>query len=720
MGGQTILTIRTLCVAAILLASPATAQNVSNSDATSPFSRALTLLANGDADGAYDSLADRSAVEQDLLEWLQLRDTDTDFTFSSYTAFLERRSEWPGNDAIRANAERVIDETIPNDDVLTFFDGSGAETGQGAVLYANALIADGRRDAAEAMLVDLWLTSAFTTSSHQAIVNVFPDVVAPHHFARADMLLWRWRTSDVANVVPLLDAGQQALIRARLANINRDSDIEAREDLIPDRLQDTPGLHYDRFNRFVDRGDWTQAGIILTAQSTSAERLGIPWRWGSWRRILARWHMREGNIDVAYRFAAQHFIQPDEDNYSDLEWLAGYIALTHMKDYDAALVHFERFDASVSSPISKGRAGYWLGRAHEGLGNAGAAISAFRMGAQHQTSFYGLLSAEKLGLTLSTDIAGGEDFGDWRSSPMLNTDLVRAGLALLDAGERGLAVLFFRDAAAGMTRQEIGQLGALFMDLGEPFYTVLIAKTAVQGDLLVQDAYFPVHPMADLDLPVEPALALAIARQESEFRTDAGSSVGALGLMQLMPATAEEVAGWLDLPYSLSRLTTDWAYNTALGSEYLAYLTREFGDSPVMIAAGYNAGPSRPKSWMTERGDPRRSVLNPDPVDVIDWIEHIPFRETRNYVMRVTEGIPVYRARLTGQIGPVQFLDILIGAAPVIRPVARPLRTVDAVQDAILEAAPTQLRPPVRRAGEVEPAPPTGPQPTRPVARAND
>jgi soluble lytic murein transglycosylase len=280
--------------------------------------------------------------------------------------------------------------------------------------------------------------------------------------------------------------------------------------------------------------------------------------------------------------------------------------------------------------------------------------------------------------------------------------------------------LFFRDAAADMTRQEIGQLGALFMDLGEPFYTVLIAKTAVQGDLLVQDAYFPVHPMADLDLPVEPALALAIARQESEFRTDAGSSVGALGLMQLMPATAQEVAGWLDMPYSLSRLTTDWAYNTTLGSEYLAYLTREFGNSPVMIAAGYNAGPSRPKSWITERGDPRRSVLNPDPVDVIDWIEHIPFRETRNYVMRVTEGIPVYRARLTGQIGPVRFMDILVGEAPVIRPVARPSRTVDAVQDAILEAAPTQLRPPVRRAGEVEPAPPTGPQPTRPVARAND
>ena len=200
--------------------------------------------------------------------------------------------------------------------------------------------------------------------------------------------------------------------------------------------------------------------------------------------------------------------------------------------------------------------------------------------------------------------------------------------------------------------------------------------------------------MADLDLPVEPALALAIARQESEFRTDAGSSVGALGLMQLMPATAQEVASWVDLPFSRGRLTSDWEYNATLGSRYLAFLEDEFGDTPVVIAAGYNAGPSRPKQWMDERGDPRRNFTNPDPVDVVDWIEHIPFRETRNYVMRVTEGIPVYRARLSGQIGPVEFTDILIGAAPVVRPISRPTSAT---------ATPSL----------------NAPQPIRPVARAD-
>lgn len=710
---------KTIVISALagwLLAAPSWAQEAPDEET---FPDALSSLdAN---ENTPPSFVNGSVVEQDLLEWVYFRDNDTDAPFASYTDFLTRRPNWPGNSRIRANAERAMDENVSTLDALRFFDGADIETGQGAVAFANALIADGRRDEAEAMLVDVWRNDALTNSSHQAIIDAYPDVVEPHHEARADMLLWRWRTTDASNVLPLLNEGHQALTRARIAIINRTGDINAREELIPDRLKDDPGLHYDRFNWFADRGDWTQASIILTAQSTSADRLGIPWRWGSWRRTIARWHMREGNIDLAYAFASDHFIAPDEANYADLEWLSGYIALTYLKDYDRALAHFERFDGAVTSPISKGRSGYWLGRAHEGLGNAEAAIAAFQAGAQHQTSFYGLLSAERLGLTMNPDLVGGEDFGDWRTSPVLKNELVQAGLALLDAGERGLAVLFFRDAAQAMSRQEIGQLGAMFMDMDEPFYTVLIAKTAVREDLIVQDAYFPVHPMAQMELPVEPALALAIARQESEFRTDAGSSVGALGLMQLMPATAQEVAGWLDLPYARSRLTTDWAYNAALGSEYLAFLTREFGDSPVMIAAGYNAGPSRPKSWMDQRGDPRRSILNPEPVDVIDWIEHIPFRETRNYVMRVTEGIPVYRARLTGQLGPVAFTDILIGAAPVIRPISRPDRETQIPQSQVEDAVQDAVgRPPVRRAGELAPTGPTGPQSIRPVARAGD
>jgi soluble lytic murein transglycosylase len=137
--------------------------------------------------------------------------------------------------------------------------------------------------------------------------------------------------------------------------------------------------------------------------------------------------------------------------------------------------------------------------------------------------------------------------------------------------------------------------------------------------------------------------------------------------MQLMPGTAEDVANELGLPYSRGRLTADWQYNATLGSQYLAGLQEQFGPTPVMIAAGYNAGPRRPREWMDERGDPRLGE-----VDVIDWIEMIPFRETRNYVQRVTESLPIYRARLSGQTGPIRFTELLVGEKPLLRPVARP------------------------------------------------
>jgi len=680
------------------LTNPVSAQGV---PANAGLKDAIAMFENGDAELAETILAGLDANTADVARWLRYRAGDG--TFSDIEAFLQARPDWPTLSRLRATAELAIDIAVPNANVLSFFDGHDPETGQGAVAYADALIAAGRGDEAAVMLASIWTTAGLTEAGHQAILDAYPDLIEPYHDTRADMLLWRWRTSDASNVLPLLDDDERALMRARIAYISRSGDVADRVAQVPDALRSDPGLSYDRFNWLAARGDWTEAADLLLVASSAPDSLGVPWRWGSWRRILARWQMREGNIDSAYALAANHFIDPSENNYADLEWLAGYIALTYLGDFPQALTHFEQFSAAVSSPISRGRAGYWIGRAHEKLGNGAAAIAAYQSGAEHQTTFYGLLSAEHLGLTLNPDLVGGENFGDWRVGAARDDELVQAGLALLDAGERGAAVSFIRDAALGMSRQDIGQLGQMFMDIEEPFYAVLAAKAAVRNDVLVQDVYFPLHPMAELDLPVEPALALAIARQESEFRTDAGSSVGALGLMQLMPATAQEVAGWINVPFNRGRLTSDWEYNAALGSEYLAFLTREFGDAPVMIAAGYNAGPSRPKQWMDERGDPRRGFANADPVDVVDWIEHIPFRETRNYAMRVTEGIPVYRARLTGEIGPVNFTDILVGDAPLIRPVLRP--ETAAQSDTVVETG---------IAAE------TGAQTVRPVARTGD
>ena len=137
---------------------------------------------------------------------------------------------------------------------------------------------------------------------------------------------------------------------------------------------------------------------------------------------------------------------------------------------------------------------------------------------------------------------------------------------------------------------------------------------------------------------VEPALILSVIRQESNFDKKAKSRRGAMGYMQLMPKTARELGKILKVNFTLAQLKNNPTLNIILGSEYLRRLIEKFDGSYVLALAAYNAGPLNVTRWMKNAGDPRKSE-----VDVIDWIERIPFRETRNYVQRVLENVSVYR-----------------------------------------------------------------------------
>ncbi len=549
------------------------------------------------------------------------------------------------------------------------------------------------------MLANAWLTLALEEDELALLLDAHGADLAPLHAARADAMLWRWRTDDAARMLPLLDEDTAALVAARIALISNAPDLNDRVAAVPPAVADDPGLAYARFNRLAGAGDYSDAITLLSERSGSAETLGQPWRWASWRAALARWTMREGRPEQAYALASQHQLGGAGDEaavFADLEWLAGYLSLTNLDAPDRALRHFQAVEAASSGPISLSRAGYWIGRAQEALGNAGAAQAAFDRAARHQTAFYGLLAAERLGRPLDPALTGTEAFPDWRTAAWRDMDTAQALDLLLAGGRRGDAVRFAAQLAQTLDRTGTAQLGLMMADRDEPWFAVLVGKTAAARDMVLPAIYFPLHPLADTDLPVAPELALSIARRESEFNHTIGSPVGALGLMQLMPATAQEVSRGLGLPYTRARLTSEWEYNAILGSAYLATLAERFGDSPVMIAAAYNAGPSRPRTWMTQRGDPRRGE-----VDVIDWIEQIPFTETRNYVMRVTESIPVYRARLTGETGPIAFTQLLNGAPPFVRPVSR---------DEAAAVPPTVAAP-------ATPQPPAGPVGIRPLSR---
>lgn len=406
--------------------------------------------------------------------------------------------------------------------------------------------------------------------------------------------------------------------------------------------------NWQAFSKLWRGRDYEEAEIFLLGITADANALGDPKVWAKRRVSLARRAARDGRWQSAYTLAAQHQMTPAAGyDYSDNEWVAGWVALRKLNDAEAAIGHFQRFRASVETPISIGRGGYWLGRAYEAAGQTAAAQQAYADGAQHQTSFYGQLAAAKINAPGDTRLTQGT-LPDWRTHPAMRTDDVRLAVVLYYAGQDRLAMATFSRLGQTLPAGALAPLTRLVIDLGQPHYSVRIAKRAARRGMVIHPAYYPLHELHTYVTKVEPAFAMSIARQETELNPVAVSRAGARGLMQLMPATARKVSGWIGEEYDRGRLLTDWRYNARLGETYLARRTEQFSGSYVMAAAAYNAGAGRVDQWVAAFGDPRTGQI-----DILDWMEQIPFNETRNYVQRVMEGLYIYRARLSGVAGPM-------------------------------------------------------------------
>ncbi|NDW46605.1 lytic transglycosylase domain-containing protein [Ruegeria sp. PrR005] len=626
-------------------------------DAAANLRAALREMRDENWTEALEIAGARGSVSRDLIVWHWLRrsyGTDGDAL-----VFAERRADWPGMDYLRKQSEPQFTNADP-DRVLKFYAGLPPQSPEGVLNYAVALIAKGQRGDAEAELVKAWRTLPMGAGLQKDFVENFGKLLRPHHEARLDRMLWEGYTISARQMRSLVDEDHRKLAAARIALKDMEPGVDTLIAAVPASLADAPGLAHDRFV-WRDRKELDDSAIeLMLERSTSAAALGEPGKWGNARARLARLLMRQDRNEQAYKVAALHFMTPEMGyTYAELEWIAGYIALAKLNDPTTAVAHFQRFDAAVTSPISKGRSGYWLGRAYAALGEADKAHAAYAIGAENQTSFYGLLAAERIGRPFDPTLRTPPKNPPWRDAPFMTSSVLEAGLLLLRAGELDLAERFLTHLAESLDQQQASQLAEMAMDMGEPHLALMIAKRKAQEGVVLAGAYYPLHPVADLKLPMAPEMVLSIARRESEFDPVVISGAGARGLMQVMPATARLVADGLGIlgGHSTDSLTRDWQYNAKLGANYLAGLAGDFDGNVVMMAAGYNAGPNRPISWMERFGDPRSGTP-----DIVDWIEHIPFEETRNYIMRVTESLPVYRARLGQEPLPIPFSAELAGA----------------------------------------------------------
>ena len=552
---------------------------------------------------------------------------------------------WPRAARRRVAAEKLINRSrLPAQAVITWFASDRPVTMPGAVALGAALFATGRRDEAAQVIRLAWRGLVCDEDTQERVLAQFSDLLrAEDHIARTDLLLYGAHGTAVQDMLRLLPPNEQAIARARMAIRRRASDAQAMINALPPDDQVRPGLAYERVVWLFDRGDINTALALINylpealPNEAAAERL---WRRGA----LVGAALRAGDNAGAYAVAAHSGLVFGREA-AEAQFYAGWIALSRLKDPRLADQAFEKLQGVGISPLTQSRALYWRGRSADAQGDVVAAQIYFGQAAQFTTTFYGQLAATRGGaatLVLGKDPetppevrAAFEARGEIRAARLMigigARDSFHAFVAALAdclPGGADEAMLF--DIAHGTGDQELSMR--------------VVRNAAKRGFILPERGYPVLTPSLGFNAP-EAALVLGITRQESSFDPQARSGSGARGMMQLMPATALGVARKAGL--GAGRLD-DPDYNIRVGSTYLGQLVNQFSGSYVMAAAAYNAGPGRPIQWTSLCGDPRGSSADP-----LDFIECIPFSETRDYVMRVLEATQVYRARLNGGSAPI-------------------------------------------------------------------
>jgi soluble lytic murein transglycosylase len=550
-------------------------------------------------------------------------------------------------------AEQGIPETGPQ---------NGPVSGEGKLELGGALLALGDQAGARRWISEGWRTSRLDSATQANYLARFASVLTPQdHDARVDFLLWAERITQSRPLFPFMsDTGR--------TNAQRRLGIAAGDTVtLSGTMLDDRGIQYQRVRSLRQAERRTEALQLLTQiDSRGLPEPGQDLLWTE-RRNLLNEAIVTRDWRSAYRIASTHGYSRGE-RFADGEFVAGWVALRFLNDPATALTHFTRLEAGVSTPVSKARAFYWLGRTAEAQNRSAEAERFYTNGAAFPTVYYGQLSAVKLAarrgqaarLTLPPEKrATPQDFVRLNARPMMS-----AINLLSEIGENQ----FFRQFALALddeleTEGEHQALSEYARAKGEPATAIRVAKTGLNRGVLATEAAFPILPIPRIVGygQIEDAYSLAITRQESEFNTNAVSGANARGLMQFVPATAASQARRMGIPHETSWLTSRPQHNLTLGSAHLFDLVNNFYGSYVMAAAAYNAGPGRPRQWVQTYGELRQTDLD----TAIDWVEKIPFSETRNYVQRVMENIQVYRARLAGGSAPLRIdEDLQRGTRP--------------------------------------------------------
>jgi len=598
------------------------------------------------ADVAKNSITD--PVAKKLAEWIILRSDNTRPTFQRYATFVTANPSWPHSPLFRRRAENALsNDKLDDSTVRSFFAERQPTTAKGRYVLARALLAQGDRAGAEALVRHAWRSDDCSADVEKRVLEMFPGMLtAADHKARMEQ---RFYVDDVEaglRAAERLGGNDLLIARARAAVIRKAGNAKALLDGVPQAARGDAGYIFARVQWLRKNDKTEEAGkLILTAPKDPAALVDLD-QWWVERRLLVRKLLDDHDAQTAYRVAREAPLAPKGNYRVDQHFTAGWIALRFLHDPTTAAQHFAQIGVDTDNPHALARGGYWQGRAAEALGQHAQARTFYEAAAQHTATYYGQLARARLGLP-DLGLRGPPTFTAEEHNVLGNLEIVRAAEILYALDERDmLASMFAELGESGTDVAGMAMLAETAAKRGDGRAMLLLGKGAYGRGLPLDYYAYPVVGLPDyapIAPPVDPAVTYSIARQESHFNQKVVSSANAYGFMQVTPAAAQDTAKLFKAKYDKGRLLSDPIYNMQMGAAELSMLLRTYNGSYVLAFAGYNAGRGRVRQWIAAYGDPR------DPsVDPVDWAERIPIAETRNYVQRIMENLQVYRARFGG------------------------------------------------------------------------
>ena len=631
---------------------------------TDTVKRAIELARKGrtsEATNLAKTLPDPAARK--LIEWVILRGDDNNADFARYNSFIAANPGWPGIPALRRRAEAMLwQERAGLDTLRTFYTHDTPRTAKGRFALARALLAQGDRSGAQTHAREAWRRESFSRDLETQARDMFSGLITPaDDKARMEHRLYAEDTETALRAAHRLGGHQIALAKARIAVIDKTSNARALLEAVPAQARREAGYIFSKAQWLRRQDKIAEAGQLMLTAPHDASHLYDLDEWWIERRLLARKLLDIGDAKTAYLVVSGAATPPKELYRSESHFTAGWIALRFLNDPAAAAGHFARVGQGASHPTTLARAHYWLGRTAEASAKPREARTQYEAAARFSTAYYGQIARAKLGLSDMALRPLPVPSSEQRAALRQN-EVVRAVELLYAINERDLAAIALAGLGERMTDQ-----GALFM-VGETAARnddaralLLLGKAALARGLPFDLHAFPTAGLpryASIGPEVEPALTYSIAKQESGFNPKVVSSASALGLMQVTPAAGRYVAKKFGVAFDQKRLLHDPVYNMQMGAAELGDALERYRGSYILAFAAYNAGSGRVREWIERYGDPRDAKVDP-----IDWVERIPFSETRNYVQRIVENLQVYRVRFGGGARLLIEADLRRGAA---------------------------------------------------------